>query len=169
MKLEEFIKELEIEDEKKNFRNWINNKFPNGFADYNSYYIITHPWKILDEWMSQLKWAWQRVFRGWDDRAVWSIDYYLSNLIPQLVKKLKEDGVGIPAKMFEGFPHDENGNYGGGVSDMAMQKWHDILDCIIVGFEIYKNTDYMQDGAEESKAFNRSFDLLREYFSNLWD
>jgi len=169
MRLEEFIKEFEKEDEKKNFRNWINNKFPNGFADYSSYYIITHPWKILDEWMDQLKWAWQRVFRGWDDRAVWSINYYLSNLIPQLVKKLKEDNIGIPAKMFDGFPQDENYNYEEDIENVALQRWHDILDSIIEGFEIYKNTIYVQDGVEENDKFNKAFDLLRKYFSDLWD
>ena len=55
MDLKEFLKELDEIEKEKTFRNWINKVFPNGYASYNSYYILTHPWEILREWNRQIK------------------------------------------------------------------------------------------------------------------
>jgi hypothetical protein len=45
---------MEVEDSKKNFRNWFNKHFK-GYASYNAYYILLHPWEILLEWKRQIK------------------------------------------------------------------------------------------------------------------
>src|SRR5271157_6140443 len=55
----------------------------------------------------EVKYAYQRVVRGWDDRAVWSIDYWLDDKMPAMLRKLKEDKHGIPGDMFEGLPTKE--------------------------------------------------------------
>ena len=66
---DDFTKKMEEEDSKKNFRNWFNKHFK-PYASYNAYYILTHPQQILKEWQCQIKWGWQRLFRGWDDRVI---------------------------------------------------------------------------------------------------
>ena len=48
--LDEFMKKIDEEDSKNNFRNWFNNLLPNGFGGYNSYYVLTHPWEFFNEW-----------------------------------------------------------------------------------------------------------------------
>lgn len=173
---DEWMAEMKANDEKKTFRNWFNNLFPKGFASYNSYYILTHPWEILDEWFRQIEWAWQRVFRGWDDTAVWSIDWYLSKQIPQLIRRLKETQHGTPNSMWEGMtPIDENFNYSKEDDEIAYKKWADILDGIAEGFEaslkIQEECLWANDPeyAELDAKFERGFDLFRKYYHNLWD
>ena len=122
---------------------------------------------------SNIVWAWQRMVRGWDDRAIWSIDVYLSDQIPQLVRRLKEIAHGTPTQMFEDSDWDEEGNY---YTDEAMKrasaKWDAILDEIAEGFEEYYFLSVEGDcsmEAWESEKFKKAFDLLKEYFPNLWD
>lgn len=171
---DDFIEEMEIEDNKKNFRNWFNKQFPKGFGDYNSYYILTHPWEILREYKRQTKWAWQRVFRGWDDRAVWSLNYYLAEIIPQVLKKLKEDKVGVPMQFFEGLPYEDENTYSYSEESMkiAEERWNVVLDEMIAGFEIYNNLwkepSYEKE-REEYKKVEKALELLKIYFENLWD
>src|SRR5579871_6411506 len=57
----------------------------------------------------EVKFAYQRVVRGWDDRAVWSIDYWLDDKMPAMLRKLKEDKHGVPMTMFDGLPLNDEG------------------------------------------------------------
>lgn len=175
--IEELFDEWDRELEKKNFRNWFNKKFPNGIfgvGDIAAHYTLTHPWEILREYKRQLKWAYQRVFRGWDDRAVWSLNYFLADIIPSILKKLKEDKVGIPMFCFEGLPYDDENtySYSDESTEIADARWISILDEMIIGFEIYNKLwefpDYEKE-REEYKKVERALDLLKEHFESLWD
>lgn len=164
------------EAKKKNFRNWFNNKFPKGYADYAAYYVLTHPWEILRYWKRQTKFAWQRVFRGWDDRAVWSLNYHLAEIIPPILKKLKEDKVGIPMFCFEGIEETtfENGSIGYTDENMeiAEKRWNAILDEMITGFERYNtlsDVSSYEEEREEYKKVERALELLKLHFESLWD
>lgn len=44
----------------------------------------------------QIKWAYQRVFRGWDDRAVWSLDTHLTKVLGQQLILMSEIAHGYP-------------------------------------------------------------------------
>jgi hypothetical protein len=175
MDYDDFIKEMEIEDNKKNFRNWFNKKFPKGIfgVDFAAYYVLTHPWVILFEWKHQIKWGWQRISRGYDDRAVWNLNYHLAKIIPQILKKLKEDKVGIPGFCFEGLPYEDENTYSHSEESMkiAEERWDAVLDEIITGFEVYGTLwelPYEQE-REEYKKVERALDLLKEHFESLWD
>lgn len=50
----------------------------------------------------QVKWAYQRVTRGWDDRAVWSLDAHLARTLGQQLVRMGEIAYGHP----EGYPHE---------------------------------------------------------------
>jgi hypothetical protein len=173
--LEQFMIELEEESKKKNFRNWLNNKFPKGFGGYNAYHLLLHPLKFFDHIANEIKWAWQRVFRGFDDRVAWSIDYHLAKTIPQYVKLLKENKIGIPMSVLSDFPHDENYNCSDKDWKLAQEKWNKILEDIAEGFEAYIGLDDLwgEEHQEERKLkedkFNKAFELLKENFSDLWD
>lgn len=173
MNHDEFMLKLEENSKKKNFRNWLNNVFPNGFAGYNAFYILTHPWKIIEHCRYEVKYAWQRVVRGWDDTAPWSIDWYLAEQIPQLVEALKKHSMGIPTTILAEFtPIDNNYNYSDDDIKKAEEKWKAILDKIILGFESYPKLHYLYPGEEgyEEHLFNfdLGFQLLKEYFEDLW-
>jgi len=121
---------------------------------YTPSYILLRPWKLLEELFRHLKWAWQRVYRGWDDTVVWSIDYYLAQYMPIWLRKLKEDKKGIPIGMSE-------------------EEWDIVLYKITTGFEVaYKiiEMDYDEHGQEIAyKKFEEGMDLFKEYFFSLWD
>jgi hypothetical protein len=125
----------------------------------------------------KIKYAYQRVSRGWDDTAVWSIDWYLSKLIPQLVKRLKDNKIGYPMEMYEGMtPLDEGGwTYSKEDDEAAAQKWQGILQTIIDGFEASKRIQEEHlwskspEYAELDAKFEKGFELFHKYYFNLWD
>jgi hypothetical protein len=167
---DEFIERMDAEDAKKNFRNWFNKLFPNGFGGYNSYYILLHPWEFFDECFRQVKWAWQRVFRGWDDRVVWSIDQYIARMLPQWLSQLKEVRHGVPNIMFKEEDYiDENYNVTEETMKLRGQDFDNVLDQISEGFRIYAENNWFREGSEEEKKFDESFELLQKYFGTLWD
>lgn len=176
MEWEDVLKHMEEEKKKKNFRNWINKVFPNGYASYNSYYILTHPWEILREWKRQIKYAWQRVFRGWDDRATWSMDYHLSKVIPEMIRELKRVSIGVPIGMFEGMEEITlpNGimSYSEEDEKIATERWHKILDDLIAGFEGYNKIDDLDTYEEQelayTKFFTETFELFKKHYRDLW-
>ena len=122
---------------------------------------------------NNIVWAWQRMVRGWDDRSIWSIDVYLSDQIPQLVRKLKEIAHGVPGAMFDEEDWDTKVHaWKDGKMEEATAKWDAILDEIADGFEEYYVLSVEGDcsmEAWESEKFKRAFDLLKEYFASLWD
>jgi len=163
-------KRRDEEDAKKNFRNWINNKFPNGYANYNVYHLLLHPWKVFEYWSDQIKYAWQRVFNGFDERAIWSIDYYIADLIVKLLTQFKNHHHGVPSDMFEGMPYEDEQYYTHSEENwkIADEKWCNILQEIIDGFEEYLNSDIHYD-CYKSKKFKKSFDLFKKHFVKFWD
>lgn len=111
----------------------------------------------------EVKWAWQRVFRGWDDRVIWSIDWYLAENIPVWVRALKETKTGVSGACFDWNNED---------FDKAQQKQDEIFDAIIEGFESYNKLDSTFDQTVRDQLqlkFKRGFKLFRKYYSSLWD
>jgi hypothetical protein len=156
---------------------WINNKFPNGLYDYSVTYILTHPWEILHQWKYEIKYAYQRVFRGWDDRAMWGVDMYIAKMIPGMMRQLKEWKQGLPNNVFEGLPYEDENNYSYSEESMiiASERWDKILDEIAEGFEIYYlNSGDMiyykdEENLKKTEKYKKAFDLLRENFGSLGD
>ena len=85
----------------------------------------------------EVKFAYQRVVRGWDDRAVWSVDYWLDDMMPAVLRQLKEDKHGTPSEMFPTGPEfmDEDGNANEAGWAIANARWDEIMDKMIAGFE----------------------------------
>lgn len=47
-----------------------------------------------------VKWAYQRVVRGWDDRAVWAIDDHLSKTLGEQLVTMSEIAYGYPGDAY---------------------------------------------------------------------
>jgi hypothetical protein len=192
--IEDMFKEFEEEDlkwkEKHPFRahirDWLDKRFPNGIAGgYRVYYA--NIWKILRYYKDEVKYANQRVFRGWDDKAAWHVGYYLSETLPGIIRQLKKVKHGFPVRMYEGaedFPIsemelgsiDKDGNYVETEEEkIAAEKWDKILDEIAEGFECYlkfdEEFDYKipREEDENYKKFQHALDLLKEHYEDLWD
>ena len=171
--LDELFEEWEQEQEKMNFLwKYLDKKYPKGLAGYNTHYALTHPWLILEECCNQVKWAWQRVFRKWDERVVWSIDYYLAEMIPQWITALKTAKHGVPCCVFDG-ECDSNGEYTKEQWKNATEKYNGILDDIIIGFQSHLEMDNYSWSDPKRKELenklNKAFDLLKEYYGTFWD
>ena len=167
-------------------RNWLDKRFPSGIAGGCRVYYAS-PWKILRYYKDEIRYAYQRVFRGFDDKASWHIGYYLAKTLPKIIRQLKEEGHGVPMSMYDikngfSFPEkqlgsiDENGDYIETEGDKAAsEKWNKILDEIADGFDSYIKYDekfllpekYAED--EDYQKFQRALDLLKTYFEDLWD
>lgn len=118
---------------------------------YNNRYLFFHPWTFLWLCWRELQYAWQRIFRGWDDRVIWSIDWYLAEVMPVWIRRLKETKIGYPMGMEE-------------------DEWDKILDGIIEGFEAaYRIMDLTDEKGKDLDKFHSGMDLFKEYFFNLWD
>jgi hypothetical protein len=160
---------------KKN-KNFMDDLFPRGICNYNPTYALLHPWKISEYYWQELIYAWERVTKGYDRRVIWSIDWYLSEMIPKWVMELKKTSYGIPSEMFEDSDWDNDKcEYIPGAEDRAVKKWHDILDQIALGFEchnlINKESLWIQSvGYSELNAeFEKGFDLFKKHFGSFWD
>lgn len=103
-------------------------------------------WKHWLSWRTYWNWVvwyYQRATRGYADCDTWSLDDYLNEWLPNALRLLAMNKIGIPSQVFEDGDFDECG----GCSDEAMKRasdiWHYILCKIIVGFEANKRM--MQD------------------------
>jgi hypothetical protein len=138
---------------------------------YNWWYLIGHPWVIISESYYELKYAFQRAIRGWDDKMARSIDATLSKIIPQLIADLKKGNHGVPWSMFP--DNIEVGEETPEQFKEASEKWDKILDEIAEGFQYYHDNQYECWTDDEHKILmeklEKSFNLLQEYFTALWE
>lgn len=141
--------------------------------NYKFSYYLERPDYLWYDLTNPIKWAWQRVFRGWDDRAVWGVDAYLAELMPQLLRKLKEDKQGIPISFFVDPFEDITPE----AEAAAQANWGAVLDEMIAGFEAAErhiNANYRRDIPNgfidtDEVLTARALSLLKEYFFDLWD
>ena len=149
--------------------------YKGNFFGYNLYGILRNPWRLVEGTLDEIKYAWQRIFRGWDDRTIWSIDYYLAEYMPTWIERLKETKSGIPISMFEDedlqqppdyFPSEE-------ASKRAEKKYNKILDDIAEGFRAHKEICDEHHNREEVKEleskFRNAMDLMRDNIYTLCD
>ena len=153
---------------------WIDNVlFPSGgLFGYAPHYSITHPHVLLSDLADQIKWAYQRVVRGWDDRASWSVDYWLDNIMPDVLTKLKADKHGVPTVCYEGLEHDENYSFSDEQDTIAKEIWDYELDKMIAGFKASKDKENFEsiedyDALEEVRVSGMT--SFVKYYNNLWD
>lgn len=121
----------------------------------------------------------QRAFRGWADRDIWSLDSHLLIILPQMIEHLKKHSHGYP-----------------GVDEASTpEKWNNILDQMIEGFEAGKKVlddDYvdqiqpkwfengekltsetlqksMEENLKDQDLFHERMKLFDRWFFSLWD
>lgn len=96
--------------------------------------------------LREVKWAWQRVSRGYDDRLYWGMDEYLDPIIIAGLKNLRNNGNGYPCLL-------------------SQKKWNSILDIMITAFQ----TDKYEYTEESKEQRNRGLKLFARYYNHLWD
>ena len=142
--------------------------------DSNLRYYLLHPLKFVSQFFSEMKYAWQRAMRGWDERQTWSVDYHYSRIFSELIPYFKKVNGGVPFSILEQVAGKRvlMGEETEDEFKQASQLWDDVLNEIADGFayyydhqmNFYENEDYELI----DKKLNRSLELLVKHFRDLW-
>tara|TARA_Y100000310_G_scaffold116887_1_gene115559 strand:+ start:162 stop:668 length:507 start_codon:yes stop_codon:yes gene_type:complete len=150
----------------------------------DGYVFIAHRW---------VYWGWQKLTRGFSDRAMWSLDHTCTDFILPRLKAFRYSKLnGTP--MLDGYEHEQ--------SDLDFKKmtreWEEILDKMILAFEYHQKVgadidfglvDYeitdgksfaiqtdeeqYKKGREEEQRREEimieGFALFAKYYQSLWD
>jgi len=133
----------------------------------------------------RVKWFIQRGRRGWSDHDLWGFDNYLSQMIPDALRRLKVTKHGIPPECFDPgidwyHPLTE------AQKQTAQNRWNLILDQMIMGFDAWQrllNCDYDDEipvselnrrdaeialMARDHAIFDEGMVLFAKHFGSLW-
>jgi len=132
---------------------WMKAYSPPG-GDYNYAFYLYQPHKYLIALYDHVRYFIQRGYRGYSDRDVWSIDYYLNSWMPQALEQLKRTTHGHPI-------------------GMTKKQWEHRLDQMINAFKIAKNIDYYtyvkpEECRAARRQFRKNFDVFKNYYFSLW-
>ena len=136
--------------------------------------LFTFRWPSV---FKEIKWFIQRGRRGYSDVDTLNINSYLCNIIPLMVRSIKENHLGCPGDVFDAKR----------VNDECW-KWNIILEEIAQGFEAgkdigdsnyfkvkkYKDIGYehiidKKRQAQLTKKYDRGMELFVKHFWGLWD
>jgi len=119
--------------------------------------------RLFDKAKYETKWAWQRAFRGFDDRWYWGLSGELEEIIPKCVRHMAKNCSGCPVEFFN---KETEG--------IECKKWEDILEKIARGFEaskeieeelLYEGDKFMKLDKERKEGLQ----LFVDNFTSLWD
>lgn len=158
-----------------------------------------HPYRaILKEVRNHIRWAmngWtprdlklavlkrtQRAQRGWSDQDAWGADYYLANVIADMLEQLRKWHTGVPMKRLDELTVAD---WRGELLDLNMgtafreeEWWDDIVLRIVLAFRRYNafhhdGFGYSHTTPEErawiEQEFTEAGRLFIKYFGGFWD
>lgn len=130
-------------------------KYSPPFGAYNYAHYLYQPHKYFGELYDEVRYFIQRGQRGFSDRDVWSIDYYMCSWMPQALEQLRRTKHGTPI-------------------GLTPKQWDSKLDRMINAFKIARKIqDFEYIKKEEYqvalKQFRKDFNVINTYFFNLWD
>ena len=117
----------------------------------------------------KIKWAYQRVYRGYSDRDVWSGDYFLAGQIAGILTWIVKNGHGVATSY--GTPP----NYEDDVEDMAARRDADYLFYASIFNEYSKNGPAINEewqkmfGGVLDEDIQEALQWLSKHFQELWD
>lgn len=154
---------------------WIDNSVFNGkgLLTYAPHHVLKHPWLLFADIFREIKWAWQRVFRGWDDRVIWGMDEYLSSMMVEWITELKKYVDAIPSTMYLPGEILEDGTTTEESDILAMARYLEMMDKVIDGFSSYQkmmdlDCENYDEINELRNKFILGFNLLRDNFGSFW-
>ncbi len=99
----------------------------------------------------EIKWFFQRLFRGWSDNESWDLYYWICKRYLPVLKRLRFYHSGYP-------------------THLTPKKWNEILDKIIYSFEMIGEDDFTKTcNPKTQKKIQEGCELFGKYFQNLWD
>ena len=110
-----------------------------------------------------IKLLYQRLTRGWDDSATWSLDTHLAKIIAPRLKRYKELNTYAWPGPVEGMP-------GTGLFN-TFEEWQQALDKMIFAFESYasEDRDFWDWSESERQRIEEGLMLFAKCYGALWD
>jgi len=105
--------------------------------------------------INTVKWFIQRGKRGYSERDLWDLDWYLAEMIPNALRDLRESQHCCP-----GWKEQED-------FVIAQKRWDTIIEDIIYIFE--KSDEVWNLTKEEKKRYDKGWRLFKKHFSDLGD
>ncbi len=120
--------------------------YPNVFKcfSFSFRYYLYHPLRLIKHCTRSFKWAYQRIVRGYADIDVWSVNDWILDTLPYMLRQLAEEAHSYPV-------------------DAEPDEWHDKL------IQMAKKLEMCTEEYEESQNeyFEKSFidnKNCKEYF-----
>jgi hypothetical protein len=97
-----------------------------------------------------IKFFFQRVYRGWDDSETWSLDSSLAKIVLPRLKRFRE-------------------LYGGRPARLTTEEWANIIDEMIFAFEFHTSEErWCCTDKDKWNRVNNGLELFGKYYSHLW-
>lgn len=112
------------------------------------YYI---PRNFISNMFYSIKYGFQRMFRGYDDREIFNLDHEFCKRYLKILEHLKQTHVGHPY------------NISDNDWETILQEMINHLDYIYTNMFEWENSDSVQ------KSKDNFMDLFKEYFFDLWN
>lgn len=126
-------------------------------GDYNYAYYILHPVRYAHDLYDQARWFIQRGYRGYSDRDVWSVDQFLTSIMPNMLRQLKKTTHGYPL-------------------GIGPKRWDRKLEQMAEGFDMARRIQELDFDFKDKNAsrklereFHKRMDLFNRHFFSLWD
>lgn len=97
----------------------------------------------------EIEYSKQRKERGFDSSELWNLDSTITEFILPRLKAFRESLCGYPSCLSD------------------IEEWENILDKIIVAFQIY-NSPYFMTEDNDLSIWEEGWNLFCEYFTRLW-
>lgn len=117
-------------------------------------FIWYRPKRIIVDAFYQVKYAFQRAFRGYDDREVFSVDHFFVERQLKILKDFQETKHGYPPQV------------------ITFENWSNIIQQMIDDLQFINDSMYEYDTEKDNECIKRKdhfFYLFSTYFFTLWD
>lgn len=124
---------------------------------------------ILEHWMREIKYAWQRAYRGYDQTELWCHHAVHTERMLEILKHYRHNKVGSPIVLLE----DEDYEIGEKQDFDIHKRWDAVLDRMIAGFESADKFDsHLVDNENVDfylEIMHDGLDLYGDNYLGLWD
>lgn len=138
------------------------------------YYWFCRRYNRIKDFFSEIKYFFQRLFKGYDDTDEWSL---YGGIVRRIRKPLKafvkynlEHGAGCPSDLYD---HEAEKK-----GEDACKAWREILGKIDLAFDLLVEDEYATDAwfkktteehIEDNKKMQEGLEFFGKYFRTLWD
>jgi len=110
---------------------------------------VEYYWQTMNDDSRQEQWKEEQKRYGFDERETWNLEFTFVAWIYPRLKMFRERNFGCPGSV-------------------TLDEWHEILDEMIDGFESYLKDKKGIASEEMIKKTEKSLELFKEWFWDLW-